>query len=65
MTNKKNQDRKYGPATTCLSIDASLQDPKQVLLATLTDSSMTKEQFKQREKEVENFLKSREAYLKR
>lgn len=65
MTDKKNQDRKYGPATTCLSIDASLHDPKQVLLATLTDSSMTKEQFKQREKEVENFLKSREAYLKR
>lgn len=31
MTDKKNQ---YGPATTCLSIDASLQDPKQVLLWT-------------------------------
>lgn len=63
MTEKKNQDRKGRPITSCLYIDASLQAPKQVLLAALTDNGMTKEQFKQREKEVEDFLKSREAYL--
>lgn len=65
MTGKKNQDREGRPITSCLYIDVSLQDPKQVLLAALTDSSMTKKQFKQREKEVEDFLKSREACLKR
>lgn len=61
MTDKTKQDR----ALSCLYMDASLQDPKQVLLAALTDSSMTKEQLKQREKEVEDFLKSREAHLNR
>ena len=63
MTDKKKQDREDGLASSCLYIDASLQDPKQVLLAALTSDKMTKEQVKQREKEVEDFLKTREAYL--